>query len=302
LFIALDISLFPIWVRLSSGHNQKLIFLSSASAVALNCQKLIVELPIQLILSKGSIQTGNDISDECPVSDVFGVRGVSAWHCSDGLCWMEQHEISPCSRGCTFVLSGHATGQRIYPAVALAVASGARRGEILAVRWKDIDMAASTMRVEQALEETTEGGLRLKPPKTKNGRRVIALPAAVVTEQRGLWKAQIEERFKLGLGKLADEALVFAHPDGKLLSPDALSKAWRKARSDHRLPKGGLHALRHTHASQLIAGGTDIVTVSRRLGHGNPTVTLTTYAHLFEKTDAAAAKAIEAALRTTTER
>jgi integrase len=58
------------------------------------------------------------------------------------------------------------------------------------------------------------------------------------------------------------------------------------------------HALRHSHASALIASGLDVLTVSRRLGHGTPVVTLNTYAHLFEKTDNAAAAAIDAALRT----
>lgn len=57
------------------------------------------------------------------------------------------------------------------------------------------------------------------------------------------------------------------------------------------------HALRHTHASALISAGLDVVTVSRRLGHANPTVTLTVYAHLFQKTDHTAAAAIEAALK-----
>jgi integrase len=62
------------------------------------------------------------------------------------------------------------------------------------------------------------------------------------------------------------------------------------------------HALRHSHASALIASGLDVLTVSRRLGHGSPVVTLNTYAHLFAKTDEKAAEAIEAALRTTGER
>lgn len=86
------------------------------------------------------------------------------------------------------------------------------------------------------------------------------------------------------------------------MSPDNLSRDWRRAVKALKLPDVMFHALRHSHASALIASGLDVLTVSRRLGHGNPTVTLTTYAHLFEKTDAAAAKAIEAALRTTTER
>ena len=68
------------------------------------------------------------------------------------------------------------------------------------------------------------------------------------------------------------------------------------------MPCVKFHALRHSHASALIASGLDVLTVSRRLGHGSPVVTLNTYAHLFAKTDEKAAEAIEAALRTTEER
>jgi integrase len=86
------------------------------------------------------------------------------------------------------------------------------------------------------------------------------------------------------------------------MSPDYISRKWRRTVKALGLSRVKFHALRHSHASALIARGVDVLTVSRRLGHGSPTITLTTYAHLFEKTDAAAAKAIEAALRTTIER
>src|SRR6185312_9633031 len=72
-------------------------------------------------------------------------------------------------------LAGHA----LYPIVALALATGMRRGELLALQWGDVDLDASTLRVERSVEET-RAGLRLKPPKTKRGRRNIALP----TERR----------------------------------------------------------------------------------------------------------------------
>lgn len=82
------------------------------------------------------------------------------------------------------------------------------------------------------------------------------------------------------------------------MSPDNLSRDWRMATGTLKLPRVMFHGLRHRHASALIASGLDVLTVSRRLGHWSPVITLTTYAHLFEKTDEAAAQAIEAALRT----
>ena len=81
------------------------------------------------------------------------------------------------------------------------------------------------------------------------------------------------------------------------MSPDNLSRDWRRGVRALGLPSVSFHALRHSHASALIARGLDVVTVSRRLGHGSPTVTLTVYAHLFQKTDLTAASAIEATLR-----
>ena len=91
---------------------------------------------------------------------------------------------------------------------------------------------------------------------------------------------------------------MFCKPDGSPMSPDGLSKAWRSTVKLLGLPKVTFHALRHTHASALIAAGLDVVKTSRRLGHSDPTVTLRIYAHLFDNSDAAAAAAIEAAMRT----
>ena len=100
----------------------------------------------------------------------------------------------------------------------------------------------------------------------------------------------------LGLGKAGDNDLVLARPDGTPWPPDSLTTAWQKTIAALKVPKVTLHALRHTHASQLIAAGLDVVTVSRRVGHSNPTVTLGVYAHLFGNTDARAAAAVAAAL------
>lgn len=100
----------------------------------------------------------------------------------------------------------------------------------------------------------------------------------------------------LGIGRLPDDALVFPGDDGGLRSPRAFSAYWADRAEDFGVSDVTLHALRHTHASQLIAAGIDVVTISKRLGHANPTVTLRIYAHLFRKRDDKAAAAINAAL------
>ena len=192
-------------------------------------------------------------------------------------------------------------GRSLYPIVALALATGMRRGELLALTWKNVDLDAARLRVEHSVEQT-KAGLRLKAPKTRHGRRAISLPAWVVADLREHWRTQQELRLKLGLGKAAGDALVFPNPDGRPRSPNAVTKEWSVAASGLGAPKVSLHALRHTHASQLIASGMDVLTISRRLGHASPTITLGVYGHLFTNSDDRAAQIMEAAFgRATTE-
>jgi integrase len=187
-------------------------------------------------------------------------------------------------------------GKAIYPIVAFALSTGMRRGEIVAVRWKDVDLAeagSGKVQVRQSVEQT-KNGLRLKPPKTKHGLRAISLPASVVAELRSVRLGQQEQRLALGLGKLPNDALVFPNPDGDLRSPNALSKDWTRNRDVLGLPKVTFHAFRHTHASQLIASGMDVLTISRRMGHASASITLNVYGHLFSTSDDRAAQIMEA--------
>jgi integrase-like protein len=102
---------------------------------------------------------------------------------------------------------------------------------------------------------------------------------------------QLELRLQLGMGKHDANSLVFCNHDGAPISPNCFSVMWGRA-----VPQVTFHALRHSHASALIAAGIDVVTVSRRLGHATPTITLNVYAHLFANTDTRCADAIEKVL------
>ena len=102
-------------------------------------------------------------------------------------------------------------------------------------------------------------------------------------------------RLQLGLGKIEAETLVFSTIEGKPLSPDNLSRDWRRFCASKRLPRVSFHSLRHTHASVLIASGVDILAVSR-LGHSRASTTLNVYGHVLDGGDEAAAKAIEGCL------
>jgi integrase len=209
------------------------------------------------------------------------VQALTANQMSDALSKLESHTL--------------------YPIVALALGTGMRRGEILALRWADLDLDGGTVRIERSLEET-KAVLRFKPPKTSHGRRTISIPASTVEVLRAHWRKTLETRLALGQGRPEPDALVFAKPDGSPLSPDNLSRDWRTTVKARKLPEIMFHALRHTHASALIASGLDILTISRRLGHGSPTITPAVYGHLFKNTDILAAAAIEAAFRLGKER
>ena len=185
-------------------------------------------------------------------------------------------------------------GRALYPIVATALGTGLRRGELLALRWQDVDLDRAHLRVERTLEQTKRGGLLFKAPKTKYGRRLVTLPTSTVTLLREHRKAQLELRMALGLGKASDDALVFPNWDGSIRSPNGVTKEWALAMRKAGL-KATLHSLRHTHASTLIASGLNVLTISRRLGHGSPAITLGIYGHLF-KTDDRAAAIMEAAL------
>ncbi len=191
-------------------------------------------------------------------------------------------------------------GHPLYEIAVVELATGMRRGELLAVRLSDLDLDAATISVDRSLEET-RAGLRFKPPKTKRGRRTISLPPNAVTVLREHRRKLLETRMALGLGRPDSEMLLFGEPDGSPTPPNRLTRRWLDACVSLNLPRVHFHALRHTHASALIAAGVDVAMISRRLGHKNPTVTLSVYGHLFKRDDSAAADAIEAAMRTRSE-
>jgi integrase len=151
--------------------------------------------------------------------------------------------------------------------------------------------------VREALEETQSHGIRFKSAKTKAGRRNITLPSVATEALREHRKQLLETRLLLGQGRLAPDDLLFANLEGRPLRPSAVSSDWGEIAERIGMPEVTFHALRHTHASQLIAGNVDIVTISKRLGHAKPSVTLAIYAHMFHTDDSKAAAVINGVIR-----
>jgi integrase len=187
-------------------------------------------------------------------------------------------------------------GSRLSVHALLALVTGMRLGEVLALRDSHVDLDKKVVHVREALEETKAHGVRIKPPKTRAGRRDITLPDIAVATLSEHRRQLLETRIKLGIGKLPADALLFANLEGGPLRPGNVSSDWGEIAADIGMPEITFHALRHTHASQLIASGVDIVTISKRLGHAKASITLAIYAHMFHTDDRQASAAINAAL------
>jgi integrase len=180
----------------------------------------------------------------------------------------------------------------LYPIVALALASGARRGELCALRWGDLDLDAGTITIERTLEQTTKYGYCFKPPKTRAARRTISVPLSTLDMLREHRRQALELRMRFGLGRMDDNDLIFCKLDGSPLNAEHVTVRWRRAVKG----KWSFHALRHAHASLLIADGLDVVSVAHRLGHSSPATTLRIYAHLFRRLDDRASGIVEKVL------
>lgn len=194
------------------------------------------------------------------------------------------------------LLSGSA-GHELRPLFIFLLGTGARRSEGLALAWNDIDLDRGNVSIRSSLEHVRKGGMRRKEPKTRAGRRLVTLSPWLIAELRSHRLRQQELRLQLGLGRLPDDAPVFGRWDGSWRTPNSVSAAWSRLAADLGFPEITLHALRHTHVSSLIASGADVVTVSRRIGHANPSITLDIYSHLFGNTDQVAADITEAMFR-----
>jgi integrase len=183
----------------------------------------------------------------------------------------------------------------LYVPVLVAVTTGMRRGELLALRWSDIDPTAALLTVNQSLERI-KGKFGFKSPKTKTSRRTITLPAITVQALRRHLKEQHEARLKLGLGR-DPRGLVFARPDGQPMDADTLTKAFRRLVASAKVTPITFHGLRHTHISHLLMEGFHAKVVSERAGHAHVNITLGVYAAYIPSMQTDVARRVDAWLR-----
>ena len=160
----------------------------------------------------------------------------------------------------------------------LALHTGMRRGEVLGLRWQDVDLDQSMLRVRQSLVQSG-GVLAFQEPKTASGRRTIALDAASVAALRQLRAEQMEQRLKRG-PEWQDHDLVFATETGAPLHPSNVNRHLVALMAKAGVTRIPFHGLRHTHATLLMMNGVDPKVASERLGHAGIAITLQTYSHV----------------------
>jgi integrase len=188
-----------------------------------------------------------------------------------------------------------ARDKRVFIPALLAVLGGLRRGEIAALRWRQVDLSGAQLAVVQSAEQTRDG-VRYKGP--KSGRaRTIALSPTLVTELKAHRVRQAEELLQVGR-RLSDDDFVVTQADGLPLRPHSLGQEWVRflARSAS-LPRIRFHDLRHAHATHLLSSGVHPKLASERLGHSKVGITLDLYSHVLPNMQADAAAVVDGALR-----
>lgn len=162
--------------------------------------------------------------------------------------------------------------------------TGARRGEILGLKWANVDFKGFRVYVCNSILYTPERGVYEDTPKTERSKRYISLPAETMRMLKRYQTWQLSERLRLG-EYYQDQGFVFAQDNGKPMHPDSVTDWLSKFSKRHNLPHINPHAFRHTMASMLYFNGVDSVSISKRLGHAQVSTTANIYAHVMEEAD-----------------
>lgn len=177
---------------------------------------------------------------------------------------------------------------RLFCAWLMAATTGMRRGEILGLRWSDVNLDAGSLSVRQ-IRTVARSKVVTLTPKTDMGTRTIALDPQTVAALRSYRVAQMEERLMVGPAYANERDLVFTWEDGSAIHPERFSCWFKKLCRSSSLPRIRLHDVRHSYVTALLSAGVPLKVVSQRIGHASPMVTMTIYQHVLPGDDRAAA-------------
>jgi len=206
-----------------------------------------------------------------------------------------RHEIAPLTPEQAKVLIEKSADDRHRALWVTALATGLRQGELLALRWEDIDLDEGRLRVRHSLANVG-GTLVLQEPKTDRSRRSIALPEVVIAALRGHRTRQRMDRLVAG-SRWVDSGHVFATMRGTPHHAATITRAFQDALDRAGLPRVRFHDLRHSAATFLLAQGMTLEDVKNLLGHSTIVLTSNTYGHVLEARQREVATAMDAALR-----
>ena len=172
----------------------------------------------------------------------------------------------------------------------LLIVTGCRRGEIMGLKWEKVDFENSRVKIDRALVSSKSKGVFEETTKTSDIRH-LSLPRETMDLLRQHKREQL--RLQLANGdRWIHTGYVFTQDNGDHMNPDSITGWLKDFSARHGLPHINPHAFRHTVASVLLANGTDIVTVSKQLGHASITTTENFYSHIIEENKAKAADCI----------
>ncbi|BAU29001.1 site-specific recombinase XerD [Aneurinibacillus soli] len=184
---------------------------------------------------------------------------------------------------------------RFHLAYLLGIWTGMRRGEILGLRWQDVDIENGILSVRQTIYRGAHK-LIIQEPKTKGSRRTITFPTSVSTALRRHKLRQQEVKLRMGT-RHQEHDLVIAHDIGTPVDPSELTRWFKHWTKKAELPSIRFHDLRHTHATILMQLGENPKIISERLGHNNISITLDTYSHVLPNMQRDLANKLEATLQ-----
>ncbi|MFY9836533.1 MAG: tyrosine-type recombinase/integrase, partial [Xanthobacteraceae bacterium] len=207
---------------------------------------------------------------------------------------VERKEMKTIDTDQTVDLLEAARGTSMFAPILLGVLCGMRRGEVVALRWRSVDLENGQLSIVASAEQTDEG---VREKETKSGKgRAVELSPMLVSELRQYRKQQAERLLRLGV-RLTDDHHVVMREDGEAIQPRSLSRAFRKFMRRHKLPQIRLHDLRHSHATQLLAEGVHPKIAQERLGHSSISITLDLYSHVLPGMQAEAVAKVDAKLQ-----
>lgn len=207
----------------------------------------------------------------------------------------EARKVEPMSAEAAKALLAATEQDRLGPLYAVALTTGLRQGELLGLRWSDVDLDMGMLVVRQALQKIGREWV-IGPPKSDTSRRTIPLAEATIAALRRQRARQAEERLRAGEVWDSSWGLVYTALDGMPLDGGEVTKKLQRAQAAAGLPRTTFHDLRHGAATLLLAQGVPLATIRDILGHSTITLTANTYAHVVPELRRDAAAAMDRAL------